>query len=757
MGLRWWAMAGRKRRCAAASLVLLAALVATPALAQYLPPGFFDASPEPGIQAEIEADYLTFDGKDTISARGGVILRYGEYVVGCDVMRYNRSTHALFCEGNVTLSDPQGSRYTMDRVEVTGGFKSAVLSSMTLTTSDGALITAADAEYADELQIVLNDATYAPCGRCIDAKGNRIGWKVRAVRFVQDKSNDMVYLDQPSLEILGVPVAWLPWLALPDPSVDRPEGFQLPSFDYSDETGLGLNLPYRIAAGDTASLLLTPRLMSRQGVLLGAEWEQDFSYGWYKVAASAVYQLDPGAFAGTVGERDWRGAIDTYGRFTPVEDWTVGWQLTAFTDAAYLDDYGLQAERHRTNELFATYITDDAYIDVRLQQFLLLGNYGDADQDRQALAIPNKRTAHYFNDDRYGQIVFRSRLLGVHREDDDTETYGIVPYNFGVEGSKAHLALEGSWENQLIGPGGLVFTPYLGLRADAAAFSGPAGSAMPGDYSLLEATPIAAMDVRWPLLASNGLDSHLFEPIGQLVWRGSDTSLVGITNDDAQSFVLDDTNIFSYNRFSGWDRQQTGLWATLGGRYQANFSDGSWLELTGGKAIHLAGDNAFAMPDHAQTGLGSGLEDDLSYYVLGARGSPYSGTTFGTKLQLDPADFSVARAGIAAQYSLDRFQLGLDYIYLPATPVTGVTADQHEVTVSGKAPLPMDYWTVDGSLSWDIAQSSWLEAKGGLRYDDGYFEAGVFGSVTGPTHSSPDDTRFGLTLKIKGPGYSLGF
>ncbi|MDT9071217.1 LPS assembly protein LptD, partial [Escherichia coli] len=59
--------------------------------------------------------------------------------------------------------------------------------------------------------------------------------------------------------------------------------------------------------------------------------------------------------------------------------------------------------------------------------------------------------------------------------------------------------------------------------------------------------------------------AHLVEPIAQIVYRGSDVTRVGITNDDSQSFVFDTSNLFDYNRFSGIDRQETGLRANMGG------------------------------------------------------------------------------------------------------------------------------------------------------------------------------------------------
>ena len=57
---------------------------------------------------------------------------------------------------------------------------------------------------------------------------------------------------------------------------------------------------------------------------------------------------------------------------------------------------------------------------------------------------------------------------------------------------------------------------------------------LPPDFALnqpLSLFAIAAMDLRWPLIAVDGFDSHLFEPVAQIVYRGNDTTLVGITND----------------------------------------------------------------------------------------------------------------------------------------------------------------------------------------------------------------------------------
>ncbi|MDB5542473.1 MAG: outer membrane protein Imp, required for envelope biosis / Organic solvent tolerance protein [Devosia sp.] len=757
------------RRFGAALLLALAAGIGStlPAAAQFLPEGFFATLPEVGQPAEVQANTLSYDSRsDVISAEGRVLMHYAGYSIACDDLRYEQKSGALLCIGNVEIVDPQGTKYTADRIEVTDGMKEAFIQSLTLTTTAGATVTARDVSYSAELETVLNDAAYSPCGLCIDEKGRRIGWRVKAAKLVQNSQTKTIYFEQPSLEVLGIPVAWLPWLSLPDPSARQSTGFTLPSVNYKAEYGARLTVPYFINAGDSTDIILAPSLMSRQGFLMAAEWRQRFDYGAFTVKGSGIYQLDPGAYTG-IGNRQWRGAIQSSGRFELAADWTAGWTYTAFSDAAYLDDYDFDTRDSAINQVYATHLSADYYADIRLQQFLRLDNYltdfeAGLAEDQQALALPNARGNGYFDLGEWGQVRANGNLLGVQRNANSAELFAGVPYVFGYEGTKAHATGEVSWQNQLIAPGGVVATPYLGLRTDVSSYDDgngvdvPPGLAEPADQFLFEATPIAAIDFRWPLIANSGLDTRLLEPIAQVVYRGSDTTLVGITNDNAHSFVLDDTNLFSYDRFTGTDRQETGLRANVGARYLANFSGGGWLEVVGGQSFHLAGVNAFAEPDQVNTGVASGLEDDASYVVLGARGSPYDGVALGAKLQVDPDGPRVARAGLGGDYEFGDYSVGGDYVYLPAEPATGVPVDQHEATVRASAPLPIDYWKANGSFSWDVAAGEWLQARGELIYDDGYFLAGGFAQANGPTHDKPDSVTFGVQFKLKAPGAEDG-
>ncbi|HEX4298992.1 MAG TPA: LPS assembly protein LptD, partial [Devosia sp.] len=507
----------------------IALALAGPAEASLLPAGFFDMDVKPGQgSAAVEADRMTDDAKaHLIIAEGNATVSYGGSVIKADRIEYDQNTGGVHAIGHVVLRDHAGDIYQMNEVTVTGGMKQAFINSLTLTTHEGSLITADNVNYSSELQTILTDATYSPCGLCIDSKGRHIGWQVKAARMVYDRKSASITMDQPSLAVLGIPVAWLPWFWLPDPTQPRAAGIRLPSVDYDPKRGAIATLPYFQPIGPDIDMLLSPTLMSRQGFLgkVRLDWRLP-DYGEVDVRASGIDQLTPSAYAGTVGDRSWRGAIQTSGSFKPLKDWTAGWSYSAFSDGDYLYDYEMDDSESSTNDVHVTYLHQQTWFDARIETFNRLGTDLTAatDNDNQQAVVLPKVSADHVQDlaPGWGRVHVTAEALGVDRGDDDESTFNGVPYDFGYAGAKQHAMVQGNWENQWILPGGVTAVPYVGMRLDAAEYDGASTlpSAPPATF-LLSATPIAAMDVRWPLMAVNGSDTHLLEPIAQLVYRGS--------------------------------------------------------------------------------------------------------------------------------------------------------------------------------------------------------------------------------------------
>ncbi|MET3896502.1 LPS-assembly protein [Devosia sp. UYZn731] len=757
MSKRGWASIKSTLRLAVASAVALC-MLGSVAMAQLVPTDFFNTPVDPKAPTSVEADDLQVDAPTSIiTATGDVVLGYGGYVIKGQKLVFNRSTQDSHFIGAVTITDPSGNVLETEDFEVKDGMKRALVSAMTITTYDGARITADSTDYDKALQTLLENATYSPCGDCIDEQGRRIGWSMKAKRITYNAKDGSLAMEQPSLALLGFPVAWLPYLWLPDTSQSALSNVRSPTVDYSEQIGVKLAVPINAYSSKYTDVILTPTLLSRQGLLLDAEWVQRFEAGSFRIKGSGLYQLDPTAFTFTSSQREWRGAIQTSGNFVPAKDWKAGWSYTAFSDFAYFEDYRISTAESSVNEAYATHLTDDTYFDARLQQFNVLGQVTRDSQDLQGNALPKVRFEQMLElAPGMGRVEITGRLLGVRRESDYNTSANGVPYQFGYAGNKNHAVFQAGWQNQYIGGGGFVATPYLGGRLDIANYDS-ASAIGPADATLWSATPIAAMDVRFPLSGSDGSTVHLVEPIVQVVYRGTDSGLPGITNDDSQSFVFDDTNLFSYNRFSGTDRQETGLRANIGGRYQANFANGSYVELVAGQSFQLAGANAYSLSDPTLVGVGSGLDVSPSYAVLGAYGSFIEGVTVGGKVQADTGEGRVTRAEAGADYTNSGYSAGVKYAYIAANPALGVLIDQQQIGAYAGVPVA-DYWTITGNAYWDITSNQFLQVGAGLTYDDGYLVIGGSATRTGPTHTSPDDTRFTATFRLKAPaGLDLGY
>ena len=737
------------RRSALFGCALAAALAYAPMASaqQIVPPDFFSRIPSgTGGDMAVAADTMVFDSRtDTVVAQGNVGISFEGFRATADRAIYYQTTGRVELVDNVAIIDPDGVEYVADRVDLEDGFREGFLRALTVAFPDGSHFTAAETNFDEGVERVYLEGRYLPCGTCIDANGNRIGWSVRAARIVTDEAEQVIYFDQPSLELLGHSVLWLPWLAMP-----ADEDLELPVLSFDEAYGVGISLPFFRYPMANGRLAVTPTIYTNQGAGVALDWRQSVGQLDYTVNASGVVQLNPGAYTG-LAERTFRGAIQTTGRFIATDEWTLGWSYTAFTDPAYMPDYRIASGTVR-NQVYAQYLETDTYADIRVQQFLPLDDYEtwaryDAAREQQALVFPSAlfdRIVDLEGD--AGRIQLSGKLLGLSRERDHTGR----GYVYGYEGQSVHAMAQGSWTNQYIVPGGLAVSPYLGLRLDGAGYDGESGlESAPEEQTLLSATPIAALDVRYPLLARMDGATHVIEPIAQLVYR--DGSVVpGIINNDSQSFVFDDTNLFSFNRFSGIDRQETGLRANVGTQFQTSFDNGGWLSALVGQSFHLAGTNGFNVEDGTPAGVGSGMNESSSYIVGGVQGG-FGGLSGGAKLQYDPLTGDIPRTQLNAAATWDGYRLFGNYVYIAENPELNSDGDLHEVRVGADVPLA-DYWTASAAVAWDLSTNQWLETSGSIRYDDSYLAYGINARATGPTHDSADDFRIGVNFNLRGPG-----
>src|SRR3546814_12284952 len=85
---------------------------------------------------------------------------------------------------------------------------------------------------------VMDRGVFSPCNLCKEDPQRAPPWQIKAVRVIHDEvAKDIIYHDA-TLELFGLPVLYTPYLAHPDPTVDRRSGLLAPPPGYSGELGM---------------------------------------------------------------------------------------------------------------------------------------------------------------------------------------------------------------------------------------------------------------------------------------------------------------------------------------------------------------------------------------------------------------------------------------------------------------------------------------------------------------------------------------
>src|SRR6202044_1862663 len=184
------------------------------------------------------------------------------------------------------------------------------------------------------------------------------------------------------LEFFGVPLAYLPYGSAPDPTVKKKTGFLMPEVK-TGTYGYGIETPFFWNIAPDYDATFNPRFTTQQGVLLQAEFCQRLLTGSYQIRAYGIDQLDPSAYAGQPGDRQFRGGVETKGEFALNDKWVWGWEGVVLSDYMLLSDYRLSVYKdafnsfltlppEATSQIFLTGVGNRSYFDARTIFYLSL-------------------------------------------------------------------------------------------------------------------------------------------------------------------------------------------------------------------------------------------------------------------------------------------------------------------------------------------------------------------------------------------------
>jgi LPS-assembly protein len=658
----------------------------------------------------LQADQLIYDTKgNRVIAQGNVEIYYNNFILTADQVIYDQGVNKLYAEGNAQLKDPNGSITRADRMEALDDFRDAFIQSLSVVTRDDTRIAAENAIRREGNVTEFQRGRFTPCR---NDPGSPPLWCLAAARIVHDQQAATITYQDATFEVLGVPVFYLPYFQHADPSVKRKSGFLAPSFGNSSTLGFSVETPYYFALAPNYDFTFNPRYFSDRGVLWQGEFRHRLATGQYNIAFAAIDDAEPLS----LGDAGWRGSIQTKGQFSLSSWWRYGWDITLESDEAFRRDYRLDPilQTDRVNVAYLQGMSDRNYFGANLYHFggLLL-----TDTD-----ISNSRV-HPVIDYKYiwgtpvagGELSFTGHTRAMTRTDGTDTTLAVA---------------EANWRRKMIDPIGQVWTPFGNLRGDVYSWTNaldPVTLAPIPDDTVVRGMATGGLLYSYPFVAHSGWASHVFEPTAQVIVRPSTVNQFRSPDEDARSLVFDDTLLFDIDRFSGYDRLETGTRANVGIQYTLQANSGLYAKAIVGQSLHLAGENPYADPGLSAPAPGvpnfspvSGLQNDRSDYVAGLYLSPFTGVNLVSQARFDEHDWSLLRQDSLVQANYGPFISQLGYTFTKFDPVTGLVDTQQEGI--GTLGLRLtDRWSVLGQVRYDIDSHNRIQDVLQLKYQDECF------------------------------------
>jgi LPS-assembly protein len=703
------------------------------------------------VQAvEVDYDY----NNQRVSAVGNVQMFYNGTSVEADKVIYDQKTKRLHAEGNIRLTDAEGRITYANIMDLSDDYRDGFVDSLRVDTEDQTRMAASRADRSAGNYTVFENGVYTACAPCKDDPKKPPLWQVKGARIIHNQEERMLYFENAQLEFFGVPMAYLPYFSTPDPTVKRKTGFLMPSYTSASGYGFGVDTPFYWALAPDYDMTITPRFTTRQGVLGQVEFRQRLLDGSYQIRAYGIDQLNPSAFAGQPGDRQFRGGIDTKGQFAINDKWVWGWDGVLLSDYYFFSDYRLAQYRdplssflslptEAISQLYLTGVGNRSFFDARAIYYLSFSG----NQDKVPVIHPVIDYNNVINSNIFGgELSYRTNFTSLTRTtaafDPITtlaNTAGLclnasadplarTPSQCvlrGMPGTYTRASAEVQWRKSFTDPIGQIWTPFAILRADAidASISNQPGVSnfLPvGDTQALRAMPAVGLEYRYPFINVQPWGTTTVEPIAQVIIRPNETYAGKLPNEDAQSMVFDTSNLFAVDKFSGYDRIEGGGRANVGVQATTQFDRGGAINVLFGQSYQLFGLNSFAVADATNTGLDSGLATQRSDYVARVNYSPNRTYTFSTRARFDEATANVNRFEAEGKATFDRWSVSMMYGNYAAQPQLGYLTRREGLLGSAAVKIAAN-WVVSGAARWDLEANKLNQYIVGAGYVDDCF------------------------------------
>lgn len=543
------------------------------------------------LPSVFQADNLDYNEKEqVVTATGNVYIAQGPKLLRADKVQHFQIQDKVIAEGNVWIKDEDDNYSFAQFAELTNQMNDGFIKNIKMLMTEDVRISGNHSKRYNGEKMILWQGVYSPCPVCKATPESSPLWQLKADKIIHSKEDQTLTFNHAWMEFSGIPVAYTPYFYMPDPTVKRKTGILTPDISLSGKNlGPYVCLPLFIVTGKNHDITLYPTITSKQGAILGAEFNHRLVDGKYSI---------DGSYAGNTHSDDPKKGDPAHYRKPKKNRWHI------FFNGRYdiNDETVFKIEVRRTSDL------------VYLKKFPVLYGTGTKMTDvqgtlRSYASIENFRQTSYgiikgygfqANDQKYTPVIlptttflyetmpgifnetwhFDANLLNLYRDE------GIAT-KFGEKMIRGSLA--GGVQVPYVSPFGDIWKLKADVRGDAYHIENfkTHELAKAKDFNPKRLFPQASLTWRYPLV--NYMDCHqwIIEPAAMAVSAPHGLNKIDIPDEDSPLVVVEPTNLFSMNRFYGYDKVDSGHRFVYGTHSRHYFTQGRKVFVFFGQSIRL--------------------------------------------------------------------------------------------------------------------------------------------------------------------------
>ncbi len=646
---------------------------------------------------DLQANSLTHDESGQIvTASGDVILIQGGREVRADKIIYNLTKDTVIATGNVELIDINGDKHYSDSAKFNNALKDGFVEGLQTFLTDGSRFKSDSGLYTNGNKTVMNNASYTPCETCKDSPNKEPLWQIRASEVEHNKEAKTVAYKNARFEVKGVPIAYIPYFAHPDGSVDRKSGFLTPSVGYKSDLGAFIKGDYYWSIAPEKDLTFGAMAMTSEAPMALAQYRQRWDDASLVMGGSITYssRRDRDAGQDVVRDDKVRGRFSADGLWNINNKWRSGLVLDVVSDDQYLRQYNFNNKYVLKNEIYAERFSGRNYASGRILAFQDLRTDGNrADQPH---VLPEIQ-ASFIGEPSSAPIIGG-------RWSADMSILGLVRDNGEQDVNRANTAI--GWERRLVSDYGFVSVLDANIQGTIYNVNDRKGSEgstiINGNSTEARGYGYINAATSYPVVKRFEKSQMLIEPTISLTLAPNAGVDSDIPNEDSLDSAVDALNIFEANRFPGVDGIEDRSHITYGARSGLYGDDGSYGDVFIGQSYRFDNDdNPFVQ--------GSGL-DNQSSDIVGQISASYKGDySLDYRFQFDDENMSSQRHEVDASARIKGLNLSTRYLFAKALEGTDIDNTREQIRNSASYYIN-DNWRIYGSAQHDLGEDRGLRA-----------------------------------------------